>query len=143
MLASKRVDLIIKQLRIVLEQVGIRLDEEMREEEIQRRIGALSLETIKSVRDTVKGLIKDLASHGECNTSWVSSKLMEFTDIICIASGLLKACSNSLKESHDVHIWRACLILQTVAQDLEVIANAHRCLASNPEMLARDLKLNP
>ncbi|MEM1582730.1 MAG: hypothetical protein QXK89_09525 [Candidatus Bathyarchaeia archaeon] len=141
-LASKRVNLIVEQLMIALEQAGIKIDERMSEEEIRKRIGALSLETLESIRETLKRLIDELAAPGERNASWVSNKLKEIADVICIASGLLKAYSNSLKESQDESVWRTCLILQTVAQDLEVIVNANRYLASNPEMLARDLKLN-
>lgn len=81
MLVGKRVNLIVEQLRIALEQAGIKLGEEIMMREVRRRIGALSLETLESVRGTVKTLIKELAAHGECNVSKISSKLMEFADV--------------------------------------------------------------
>ncbi|MEM2029585.1 MAG: hypothetical protein QXS05_09435 [Candidatus Bathyarchaeia archaeon] len=142
MLASKRCNIIVEHLRLALEETGIKIDERLGEEELRRRIGALPIETLKNFRSTIKRLINELASSEGCNASWLSSKLMEFADIICVASGMLKALSDSLKESRDEHIWRICLILQAVAQDLEVITNTHRYLTSNPEMLARDVKLS-
>lgn len=140
MLASKRCNVIIEHLRMALEEAGVKPDERLGEEELLRRIGALSIETLENIRSTLKGLIGDLASGGKREVSWLISKLMEFADVIYIAVGLLRAFSDSLKESRNEHVWRTSLILRTIAQDLEVIANAHRYLASNPEMLARDLK---
>lgn len=137
-LAYKRCNLIIEHLKIALEETGLEPDERLRKEELERIIGTLSIETLENIRDALKKLINELASSGNYNASWLSSKLTEFADIICIASGLLRALSNSLKNSQGEYIWRTRLILQIIAQDLEVIVNTHRYLASNPEMLAKD-----
>lgn len=142
-LAGRRCNIIVEHLRIALEEAGIRLNERMGEEELRRGIGTLPIETLENIRSTLKGLIDDLASGEKREVSWLSLKLMEFADIICVAVGLLKAFSDNLKEGQDERIWRTRLIIQIVAQDLEVIVNAHRYLASNPEMLIKDLKLNP
>lgn len=141
-LAGRRCNIIVEHLRMVLEEAGIKPDERLGEGELRRRIGAFSIETLENVRGILKDLIGELSSGGKCGVSWLVSKLTEVADTICVAVGLLRAFSDSLKESQDEHAWRTSLILQIVAQDLEIIANAHRHLASNPEMLARDLKLN-
>lgn len=140
MLASKRCNVIVEHLRIALEEAGIKPNGRLGKEELRKMIGTLSIETLECIKDTLKILIDEMTSDGKCDASWLSSKLMEFSDTIYVASGLLKALSDSLKESKDKYIWRTCLILQTIAQDLEVIANTHYYLASNLEILAKDLR---
>lgn len=142
MLASIRCKVIVEHLRIAIEEAGIKPDERPSEEELRRRIGALPIETLESIKSTLKGLIGELASGGRREASWLASKLTEFADVICIAVGLLKVFLDDLKESPDERFWKTILILQTVAQDLEIIVNAHRYLASNPDILVKDLKPN-
>lgn len=138
-LASKRCNLIIEHIKIALEGVGVNPEEKLERGELERIIGKLAIETLENIRDTLKKLINELASSGNCEPYWLSSKLVEFAEVICIASGLLRAFSKSLENSQGEYIWRTRLILQIIAQDLEVIVNTHRYLASNPEMLVKDL----
>ncbi|MEM0216544.1 MAG: hypothetical protein QXK78_02520 [Candidatus Bathyarchaeia archaeon] len=139
MLASKRCNLIIEHIKIAIEGVELNPDKKPNREKLESILGTLSIETLENIKSTIKKLINDLASSGNCNPSWLSTKLMEIANIICIASGLLRAFSNSLKDNQNENTWRTCLILQTIAQDLEIIANTHRYIASNPKMLVKEL----
>lgn len=140
MLASKRFNIIIEHLKIALEEAGIELDERLEEEEIRKRIGTLSINTLEDVKKTIKKIINESVSNNECKASWLSSKLIEFADVISIACCLLKMYLESLRGSTNEYTWRICLILQIVVHDLEIIENTHRYLASNLEMLIKNLK---
>ncbi|MEM1514545.1 MAG: hypothetical protein QXH24_00590 [Candidatus Bathyarchaeia archaeon] len=135
-LAIKRINIIIEHLKIALEGAGVKLDER----EVQRKIDKLSIKMLEDFRNSLKKIVNELVSNRECEISWLSSKLKEIADIIYFASGLLKAYSDSLKKNQDERIWRTCLIIDVIVQDLEVIVNIHRYLTSNAEMLAKDLK---
>lgn len=139
-LASKRCGIIVEHLKIALEESGIKPDERLEEEEMRRRIGTLPMDALENVKNTIKRIIGEFSSDEKCEASWLSSKLVELADIISIASCLLKIYLEDLRGSNDERIWKTCLILRVIICDLEIIENTHRYLASNPEMLIKNLK---
>ncbi|MEM1507097.1 MAG: hypothetical protein QXU02_02840 [Candidatus Bathyarchaeia archaeon] len=142
MLASKRIRIIIDHLKVALEEVGIELRERPGDEYMRRILGAISVETLENIRGVFESLIKEQGSGGRRGAFWLSYKLTEIADVICIVSSLLKHIAADLNNCSDERSWRVFLILQIVVRDLEVIVNVHHHLASNPGMLIKDLRLN-
>lgn len=141
MLASKRFSIIAEHLKIALEAFGIKADKRLEEDEIRKRIGTLPMMALEDLRKTVRRAIGEFIYNYKNDTSWLSYKLIETADIICIAASFLKVYTEILeKGGNNAYIWRVCLILKAIIHDLEVIENTHRCLALKPEILMKDLQ---
>jgi thioredoxin-like negative regulator of GroEL len=134
-LASQRVKIIKDHLRLALIEAGLNPDEKDDREKLRKIAGAISLETLEKIRETLKGLTEEYRSKGSPNISRLTSRLLELADVVNIAASILKTCGDTLEKNTGKHAWRIRLILQAIVKDLEFIAQMHQQLASNPQML--------